>query len=382
MQEIYDFEFSESQLSMLKKKALRPLKRSVVLSLILTLVFGILSVIELFDGSLLLVPLPLILLFITSLMLSKHNSMWKKQLEVVRISRYRFAFEADSVQIDVSRNGEIVTAQKIYYKDLSAVALDQNFFQFNYLNSLYSIPAELLADDCIPKKVAADYLENHPVASKKQSLIYAVFFYLTVALLFTGVIITFTAGDENFMVMRALKFYLYTLPVPLAFFIYSWYLWRKKLLKVIAFVLNTIIFVIFFALAMLSGTNKDSVMFEERIYNIQSQTQVYIPEFETANFSFDRDYKNFSCRLNLHKDSAILFENLLKDGATDWQPLTYDLVTSSGVTLVSKAEFEYYFTYDITCNELNSPLHENRCNVVYAGYDVDSNYIELADVAI
>ena len=95
MQEIYDFEFSESQLSMLKKKALHPLKRSVVLSLILTLVFVILSVIELFDGSLLLVPLPLILLFITSLMFSKHNSMWKKQLEVVRISRYRFAFEAD-----------------------------------------------------------------------------------------------------------------------------------------------------------------------------------------------------------------------------------------------------------------------------------------------
>ena len=146
MQEIYDFEFSESQLFMLKKKALRPLKRSVVLSLILTLVFGILSVIELFDGSLLLVPLPLILLFITSLMLSKHNSMWKKQLEVVRISRYRFAFDSDSVQIDVSRNGEIVTAQKIYYKDLCAVALDQNFFQFNYLNSLYSIPAELLTD--------------------------------------------------------------------------------------------------------------------------------------------------------------------------------------------------------------------------------------------
>ena len=154
---------------------------------------------------------------------------WQSSADMVVKNRYEYLFYDDYLIINIYRYGEKTSELKVYFKDISAVFLLNDWLIFNCGGLNYIIRKDMLKEN----SVLYSYMYHNPGKIKnigsagRRGVISTVLFLASLLTLFAAIALAgFMTGDDGDLYKNMWVFFCFT-PIPLSSLIYGFVLKAK-----------------------------------------------------------------------------------------------------------------------------------------------------------
>ena len=395
--ESYTFQYTNAEVQEIAKKVLNPYTKRAWIIAIATAILFLFSILAKAEGVAIGFAFSLLLGAVVTCIRSNrsYRKAWKDNEERIVRSSYRFDVYDTYLIVYISKDGEVLRAQKTYFTDINRVTHIGNYILLEIAGQSFILRKDALAPNSIFFDIQTQPETSVVTADKKPkgglAIASIVLFVLSIATLWGALIgVAILSGINQAMTENMWVFFLF-LPVPIASIVFGFYLKEKgyKYKKnVIVGVIMAVLLCIYGSFTFIfSGFFSHN---DEPIINAEQMLSIDIPEHSHINTQDWTKGTQSTPRGYIYSTSDIYFDdaaveefekNLSSD--TKWiSTIPNDMV---GITsyFCDIQTGDYYIIYNRDTGEFNQLPSESGTYVfINVIYNAESNTMKLVEYQI
>ena len=308
-----------------------------------------------------------------------YKKAWLNSESRIEETTYSYEIFDNFLFLTLSRNGETVRTQKIYFNDIAKIHIVGNYLFLQFQSESLILKKDALVPDSAliaycnrtPQKVVQKK-EKHPCAIVSDWL-----FVLSILSIFAA---AYISGLLDTKFPESMKLFFFFLPIPIASIVFGIYLKRKCRpckKNILTGVIAALLLCLFGSFAFIFSDYYSHS--DEPILNAEQMLQIDIPEplrintlyFQNSDFCYSTVY--FSPR------DTEEFENRLKNDSK-WLSERPTELTAISSAYINDSAADYYLIYNADTNEFNRlPDESGTYRFINIIYDTDSVTMKLVE---